>query len=339
MRRIKSFIPAIVYASFAVVLFAIRPLSGAEIVAFPWETVSYIFILFLLEEGIRKEKLALPLFRLLNSIRSTPFLFFVLLSSTFVLSLFLFSFYTVLIIVPFTIELLERANKKKYIPVTTALITLLSSITELFTPFSTANLYLFLQRDRAYSLYMETLLLPFFISLFIVVIEALLIYRKTKGDEIYLHIENEDYWDKDRKGIRILYLAFFLVALFGRRFNTIDLLLVIIATFLILDRTIYSKINWGAFLTLFFIILSSYILGKVNTSMTLNTALTSIVFTRLGAEVAGSASVEAVKSSLTATVFSFSYPFIYGLGETEDKKEFVKDYLLLMIPHLIVCNI
>ncbi len=336
MKKIKAFLPAIFYALSFLVLVIIKPLTGAEIVAFPWKTLSYIFILLLLEEGLRKEKIALPLFRLLNSIRSTPFLFFVLLSSAFILSLFLFDFYTVLILVPFTITLLMAANKNSYIPVTVALITLISTITSLFTPFSTANLYLFLEGDTAYSSYMSTLLPPFFISLLVIIAEALIVYRKTKGDEIYLHIENEEYWDKDRKGIRILYIAFFLVALFGRRFNTIDLLLVIAASFLFLDRSIFRKINWSSFITLFLIMLSSYTLGKTITATKLSLFFSSLVFTRLGTEVAAASAVDSVKASLLSTVVSFSFAFIYALKETKEKKAFAKDYLLLMLPHAVV---
>ncbi len=336
MKKIKAFLPAIFYALSFLVLVIIKPLTGAEIVAFPWKTLSYIFILLLLEEGLRKEKIALPLFRLLNSIRSTPFLFFVLLSSAFILSLFLFDFYTVLILVPFTITLLMAANKNSYIPVTVALITLISTITSLFTPFSTANLYLFLEGDVAYSSYMSTLLPPFFISLLVIIAEALIVYRKTKGDEIYLHIENEDYWDKDRKGIRILYIAFFLVALFGKRFNTIDLLLVIAASFLFLDRSIFRKINWSSFITLFLIMLSSYTLGGIITPSKLSLFFSSLVFTRLGTEVAAASAVDSVKASLLSTVVSFSFAFIYALKETKEKKAFAKDYLLLMLPHAVV---
>ena len=336
MTKIKSFLPPLFYALSALVLIVIKPLSGAEIVAFPWKTMSYLFILLLLEEGLRKEKIALPLFRVLNSICSTPFLFFLLLSSAFVLSLFLFDFYTVLIMVPFTITLLEAANKNSYIPVTVALITLMSTITGLFTPFSTANLYLFLETNTSYSFYMPYLLPPFFISLFVILAEALIVYRKTKGDEIYLHIENEDYWDKDRKGIRILYIAFFLVALFGRRFNTIDLLLVIVASFIFLDRSIFKKIDWPGFITLFLIVLSSYTLGRLITPSKLSTFIFSLVFTRLGGEIAASSTLDGVKASLFSTLVSFSFALIYALKETKEKKAFIIDYLLLMLPHAVV---
>ena len=333
MKKIKEywFIP--LYLAIALALYIMRPLTGDEIVAFPWATVSYIFMLLIVEEGIRKENIALPIFRLLNSIRSTSFLFFVLLSSTFILSLLMFDFMVVLIMVPFTIKLLRESNKEKYTALSTALITLLGTITSLFTPFSTGNLYLFLNRETPYSSYMSSLLPAFFISFAVFVIEAFITLRKTKGDEIYLHIEDEDYWEKERKGIRVLYVAFFLVLLFGRRFNTIDLLLVVALAFIILDRKVYRKVNYPVFITYFLITLSSYILGKIIEPSKGAELVTSVLFTRLGSEIA----FGTITTSLPSTVLSFSFAFIYAIREMkEKKKEFVKDYALLALPLLAV---
>lgn len=333
MKKIKEywFIP--LYLAIAVALYIMRPLTGDEIVSFPWSTVSYIFMLLIVEEGIRKENIALPVFRLLNSIRSTPFLFFVLLSSTFILSLFLLDFMVVLIMVPFTIKLLKESNKEKYTALTVALITLLCIITTLFTPFSIGNLYLFLNRETPYSSYMSSLLPAFFISLVVFVIEAFIALRKTKGDEIYLHIENEDYWEKDRKGIRVLYIAFFLVLLFGRRFNTIDLLLVVALAFIILDRKVYRRVNYPVFITYFLMILSSYILGKMIAPSKGVEILTSVFFTRLGSEIA----YGRITASLPSTILSFSFAFLYAMREMKGKKkEFLKDYLFLALPVLLV---
>lgn len=337
MKKIREYWFIAVYLVFALVLFLIRPLTGEEIVAFPWETLSYIFMLLIVEEGIRKENIVLPLFRLLNSIRSTPFLFLVLLSSSFILSLMMFDFMVVLIMVPFAIRLLKESNKERYTEITVALITLLCSITGLFTPFSTSNLYLFLQRETPYTSYMSSLLPPFFISLAIFILEAVIALRKTKGDEIYLHIENEDYWDKERKGIRILYIAFFLVLLFGRRFNIIDLLLVVALAFIILDRKVYSTVNYPVLITFFLILLSSYILGKIENMRGVWTMLTSLLFTRLGSEVSTGGNVDAVTLSLPSTILSFSFAFTFALREMKGRrKTFVKDYVLLSLPILFV---
>ncbi len=322
------------YLILAVVSLCIHPLTGDEIVSFPWRTAAYIFMLLLIEEGLKREKIALPVFRVLNSVRSTPFMFFLLLLSTFVLSLFFFPFIVVAVMVPFTIRLLEESEKKKYTAVTTALITLLSVITTLFTPFSEANLYLFLESGVSYSSYMKELLPPFSASLGVFAVEAFIVFRKTKGDEIYLHIENEDYWDRERRGMRILYLAFFLVVLFGRRFNTIDLLLVTALALLFLDRRIYREMNWGVAATLILFMISGYTLGK--TALRENrvlTALVSIVFTRLGGLAEGGSTT----ATLPSVVISFSLPLLYAIRETKDeKKEMVKKYALLALPHAVL---
>ncbi len=332
--KIKEYWFLPVYFAFAVSALIIHPLTGEEIVDFPWRTVCYLFMLLLVEEGIRKENIVLPVFRLLNSVRSTPFMFFLLLLSAFLLSLFLFPFMVVLIMVPFTIRLLGESRKEKYTVSAAAMITLISVTSSLFTPFSPANLYLFLDTDVSYTTYMPSLLIPYGISFAICVIEAFVLYRGTKGDEIYLHIENEEYWDRERRGMRILYIAFFLVILFGRRFNTIDLLLVVALAFLILDRGIYKKINWALFLTLASIVLSGYVLSKTGVTENRIIALvTSVLLTRLGSYAAGIGT----EAALPSVILSLSFSFIYALREMkEQRKAFIKEYILLAFPHLIV---
>ena len=332
--KIKEYWFLPLYFVVAVASLVIHPLTGEEIVSFPWRTVCYLFMLLLTEEGMRKENIALPVFRLLNSVRSTPFMFFLLFLAAFLLSLFLFPFLVVLMMVPFTVRLLKESRKEKYTVPAVALITLLSEITTLFTPFSPANLYLFLDTDVSYTTYIPSLLIPFGVSLAVFVIEALIVFRETKGDEIYLHIEDEDYWEKDKRGMRILYTAFFLVILFGRRFNTIDLLLVVAAAFLILDRGIYRRINWALFLTLSSIVLSGYVLSKTNIKDSrILSLLASVLLTRLGATAAGIT----IPQTLPSVILSLSFSFTYALREMKgQKKALAREYILLCIPHLVV---
>ncbi len=322
------------YALLSVILLVIHPLTGEETVAFPWKTACYLFMLLLTEEGMRKENLALPLFRLLNSVRSTPFLLFVLLSSAFILSLFLFDFMAVIILVPFTLTLLKACRKEKYRARCVAMVTLISGITSLLTPFSTANLYLFLDTDASYSTYMPSLLIPFGISGVIIILEAFLVFRETKGDEIYLHIEEEEYWKGEKRGVRILYTAFFLVILFGRRFNTIDLLLVTVLAYLILDREIFRKFNWALFFTLTLILLSGYTLSRMNTpDNRILSLLFSLILTRLGSVTAGIS----LSHSLPCAILTVSFPFIFALRSIkEEKKAFVREYVLLSLPHIVL---
>lgn len=332
--KIKEYWFLPLYFVIAVMTLIIHPLTGEEIVAFPWKTVCYLFMLLLVEEGLRKENIALPAFRVLNSVRSTPFMFFILFLSTFLLSLFLFPFMVVLMMVPFTVRLLKESRKEKYTVPAVALITLLSELTTLFTPFSPANLYLFLDTGVSYATYMPSLLIPYGVSLALFTMEAFIIFRGTKGDEIYLHIEDEDYWDREKRGMRILYLAFFLVILWGRRFNTIDLLLVVAAAFLVLDRGIYRRMNWPIFLTLSLMVLSGYVLSKTNVaSNSILSLLASVLLTRLGSSAASAT----VADTLPSTILSLSFAFIYTLREMkEQRKAFTREYILLCIPHLVV---
>ena len=316
----------------------IRPLTGEEIVSYPWDTLCFIFMFMITAEGIRKEKLALPVFRVLNSVRSTPFLIFLILLSTFAFTLFLPDYAVVLIMLPFVVRLFRESNKAQYTSETVAMIVLLSEITGLVTPYSFGNIPLFYNRETSFSVYASTLLIPFACVLVVFVLEAFILFRKTKGDEIYLHIEKEDYWDNERKGKRILYPAFLIVLLFGRRFNTIDLLIVVALAYVILDREVYRTFNWGYFITVALIITTAYTIGRIIPEGTLSETLISILFTRTGGAVACGNSITAVRHSLPAAVLTFSLPFICALRELEGKerKTFVKEYVLLALPVVIV---
>ncbi len=328
-------IPYLLTAAAALV---IRPLTGEEIVSYPWDTLCFIFMFMITAEGIRKEKLALPVFRVLNSVRSTPFLIFLILLSTFVFTLFIPGCAAVLIMLPFVVRLLGESNKARYTAKTAAMIVLLSEITGLVTPYSYGNIPLFYNRETSFALYASTLLIPFAAVLVVFVIEAFILFGKTKGDEIYLHIEKEDYWESERKGKRILYPAFLIVLLFGRRFNTIDLLLVVALAYVILDREVYRTFNWGMFITLLLIITSAYTLGRIIPESPLSETLISVLFTRTGGAAAYGNSVSAVRHSLPSSVLTFSLSFICALRELEEKekKTFVKEYVLLALPPLAV---
>ena len=331
----------LLYLLTAVTALVIRPLTGEEIVSYPWDTISFIFMFIITAEGIRKEKLALPVFRVLNSVRSTPFLIFLILLSTFVFTLFLPDYAVVLMMLPFVIRLLRESNKAQYTSETVAMIVLLSEITGLVTPYSMGNIPLFYNRGTSFSVYASTLLIPFACVLVVFILEAFILFRKTKGDEIYLHIEKEDYWDNERKGKRILYPAFLIVLLFGRRFNTIDLLIVVALAYIILDREVYKVFNWGYFITAILIITSAYTLGRIIPEGTLAETLISILFTRTGGAVACGNSITAVRHSLPSVVLTFSLPFICALRELEgnERKSFVKEYVLLAIAVLIVLTV
>ncbi len=332
MKRIKEYWFIILYGLFAFLALIINPLSGGEITSLPWRVVAYIFMLLLVEEGMRKEKLLLPLMRVLNSIRETPFLFLVLLLSSFVLSLFLFDFMVILILLPFTIKLLKESNKAQYTASVVALMTLSTVIGGIISPFSPAGLMMLFESEKGFFTLLLSLLPQFLISLFIFIVESLVVLRKAKGDKIYLHIEKEDYWDSGRKGIRILYLAFFLVLVFGVNFNTIDLLLVTLIAFLILEREVYKRINYPVFITILLIMVTGSALKD-----TLPPLILSFLLTRFGALTALGVSESSIVSVLPGALLSLSFAFIYTLRELkEERRAYATNYALLALPHFIV---
>ncbi len=332
MKRIKEYWFIILYGLLALIALIINPLSGGEITSLPWRAAAYIFMLLLVEEGMRKEKLILPLLRVLNSIRETPFLFLVLLLSSFVLSLFLFDFMVILILLPFTIKLLKESNKAQYTASIAALMTLSTVIGGIISPFSPAGLMMLFESEKGFFTLLLSLLPQFLISLFLFIVESLVVLRKAKGDKIYLHIEKEDYWDSGRKGIRILYLAFFLVLVFGVNFNTIDLLLVTLIAFLILERAVYRRINYPVFITILLIMVTGSALKD-----TLPPLILSFLLTRFGALLSLGVNESSIVKVLPGALLSLSFAFIYTLRELkEERRAYVTSYALLSLPHFIV---
>lgn len=333
MKRIKEYWFILFYCVVLCVSLFLSPLSGEDIVSLPWKSLSYIFMLLLVEEGIRREKLLLPLLRVFNSIRETPFLFFTLLLSTFVLALFLFPFMVILIMLPFTIRLLKESNKAQYTIPMAALMTLAATTAGTISPFNAAGLVILFNSSEGFFSLLPSILPQFFISTILFILEALFLLRKARRDEIYLHIEDEDYWDKDRKGIRILYLAFFLVLIFGVNFNTIDLLLVTLVAFLILDRSVYKTIAYSVFVTFVLIALSAAALKNISIA----TLPLSIVLTRFGGLIENGATKNSVVLTLPSAVLSFSFAVLYGKRELKGQtKAYLLTYALLAIPHFLV---
>lgn len=334
MNKLKQYWYLVFFALTTVILFIIHPLSGSELVSLNWQSIITIVILFFLEEGIRKEKLILPLFKVANSVRSLPFLFFLLLLSSFVFSLFIFDFYTVLIFIPFTLKLLKESKKESYAPQLCALITLSSITSNAISPLGEANIYLFSSQDFSLSSFLSSTLPFTIIAIVIFSIEALLALRKSKGEEIYLHIKNEDYWENEKKGLRIFYIAFFLVLVFLRHFNTIDIFIVVALSLLIFDRSIFKKADYSILLTLLFVMLSSSILKLAN--FNLNEVI-SIVLTRLGALTLFGEDKIALNKTLISSFVSISLPLIFAIRELKEKKrEFCISYLLLSLPFILL---
>ncbi len=335
MKKIREygFLPLYLLLSLAV--FFLHPLSGKEVVALPWKTVSYILLFTLVGEGMKKEYLHLPLLKLFNSIRSTPFLFSVILLSTFLLSLILSDYLVIAMLLPFTAELLREARKEKYTIPTAALMTVLSTLTGLISPVSRTGIHILYTEGTGFVSYLEKILLPFSLSLLIFLLEAVLVYRRTRGDEIYLHVENEPYWDKEKRALRILYPSLLLVLIISRRFRAPDIFIIITLILFLFDREVFKKTDWTSFLTVLFILIFSYTLSHILTGGRTEILLSSILMTKDGS-IAAFGPENAARVSLPSAFLPFSFPVLTALRIISDRKSCLKECILLSLPHLFL---
>lgn len=331
METIKKYKESILLFFIALISLFLSPLSSTRFLSFSFKSLSYIFLFFLVEEGIKKENLLLPLFRLLNSTRTTGFLTFVLVLSSFVLSFFIYPIILLSLIIPFVVKLLKVSNKEKYRNSILSLILLSSLSSSLISPFSNMANYIY-YIETSSSLF-SSLIIPFLITFFILIVETAITIRKMNGDEIYLHIEDEEYWDNEKKGIRVFYLAFFVVLFFATRFNAIDLFLVVLFALILFDRKLFKTLDYNLILSVLFlfIIRDSFI----NTQLLNNVprfvmSLLALVFGRI---VTVSFSLEIGLSAL----FLLSYPLFYIASkvEKEERKGFFKTYYSFSLPFFL----
>lgn len=328
MKTIKKYKESLSLLFIALISLFFSPLSSTRFLSFSFKSLSYIFLFILIEEGIKKENLLLPLFRLLNSIRTTGFLTFVLVLSTFVLSFFIYPIILLSLIIPFVVRLIRVSNKEKYKNRILSLILLSSLTSSLISPFS--NMANYIEYTENSTSIFHTLLIPFLLSFLILIVETVLVINKMKGDEIYLHIEDEEYWDNERRGIRIFYLAFFVVLFFATRFNAIDLFLVVLVSLLLFDRKLFKSLSYNLiFSTLFLFIIRDSI---INTALMSNSPrfVMSLLALIMGRILTISFSPEIGLGAL----FLLSYPLCYITSnlEKEERKGFFKTYYSLSLP-------
>lgn len=330
METIKKYKESILLFFIALISLFLSPLSSTRFLNFSFKSLAYIFLFILVEEGIKKENLLLPLFRLLNSIRTTGFLTFVLVFSSFVLSFFIYPIILLSLVIPFVVKLIKVSNKEKYKNRILSLILLASLTSSLISPFS--NMANYIEYTESSSSILHALLIPFLLSLLILIVETGLVIKKMQGDEIYLHIEDEEYWDNERKGIRVFYLAFFVVLFFATRFNAIDFFLVVLVALLLFDRKLFKGLNYNiVFSTLFlFVIRDSLLNTQLSNAPRFVMSLLSLVMGRI-------VTVSFSPKIGLGALFLLSYPLCYITNkiEKEERKSFLKTYYSFSLPFFL----
>ncbi len=244
----------------ALLSFLITPPTGEMIVNLNWSTLSILFMLFAVLEGMKRENSLQAIINLISSIKGTFALSLSLILIIFFLSMFITNDVSLLTFVPITILILKTAEKERYLIPVIVLETIAANLGSMATPFGNPqNLFLY-QRMGISGVDFALSMLPIVIaSLLLLIASTVLLFKGRMHDQIILRPETGK--DIGSKTMRMFYLCLFatvLLTVLGF-FPLVKILLLVLLMLLFFDRSIFKKIDWplmGTFLC-FFIFSSS----------------------------------------------------------------------------------
>jgi Na+/H+ antiporter NhaD/arsenite permease-like protein len=233
----------------------IIPIDKEYINYIGYETLALLFTLMAITAGLRAlglfEKVGFSLLKRLSEIR---LLSLVCVLLCFVSSMFVTNDVALITFVPFAIEVLNMADKKKYMIMVITLMTIAANLGSMITPIGNPhNLYLYeLTEMRIGEFFM--LMLPYTIfSLIVLVIGVFIFVRKDKGEKVSIAEDKNKEFKLGYKGI--IYIGLFVLAVLGV-LKVCPVWLVLVITFivvLIMDRKTILRVDYGLLLTFVFL--------------------------------------------------------------------------------------
>ena len=224
MEKFKSFCKKQIV--FVVALFAsllsliLSPPTGERFISLDWRTLFTLFMLLLVLEGFKKEKMFYPFFCLTDRFKTLKGLTYFLVGVVFFLAPFITNDVSLLTFVPLTIIIFKGIKKEKYLLQTVILENIAAISGAFLTPFGNP--------------------------------QNLFIYTNER-------IEH-DAPDPQNRGLRVFYLALLvllLVEIITRVFNFIDIVIIVLAALLIFDRKVFKKVDYYLLSTFFLFFLFS----------------------------------------------------------------------------------
>ena len=276
-----------------------------------WRTLVTLFLMLTVLEGFKKENIFSPFLRLAARIRHTAWLGLFLVFSVFFSSMFVTNDVSLIIFVPLTIYLFRAAKKERYILPLLAMENIAAVRGSLLTPFgSPQNLFIFGKSGVSagrFIAYMAPLCL---LSGILLAVFVLFLFRKDVKEQTALP---EDAFPaslpRERKGIRVLYLALFCAVLFmivSRTAFWLPAAGAAAVLLLIFDRKVFVKTDYVLLVTfLCFFIFSSAVAKNPDVAGFLTRAVA-------GREYFGSILVSQVISNVPAAIVL--YPFAENRG-------------------------
>lgn len=366
MRRLLTFFKneamftiALVCALLSVVFTA----PSAEIIySLNWTTLIILFMLFTVLEGMKRENLLQPVISIVSCIRGTFALSSALIAIVFLLSMFITNDVALLTFVPITILILRTAEREKYIIPVVALETIAANLGSMATPFGNPqNLFLY-QKMEAESTEFILMMLPLvLISLALLAISTILLFRKKMKDEIILRPEAPEY--SGDKAMKMFYLCLFFVVL-ATVLGALPVPYIFMMFSLMIiffDRKILKAVDWplmGTFLSFF--VFSSAIAGNEKVAGLLssivsgNEFLSGLLLSQVISNVPAAILLEPFAENIKALLYGVD---VGGLGTLvaslaslisfrcytkeypQKKGEFIKVFTLYNIAFLIVLSL
>ena len=365
MEKIKSFCKK--QSVFVVSLFAalvslvISPPDAARILSLDWKTLFTLFMLLLVLEGLKKENMFLPFFRLTSRFNTVKSLSYFLVGVVFFLAPFITNDVSLVTFVPLTILIFRHIEKEKYtLPI--VILENIAAITGAFlTPFGNPqNLYIYANTSVSASSFILHMVPMWLTGLLGLILGVNFVFRKNPKEAIYEHKVIEGEYDPSRRGYRVFYLfllLLLLVQITSGLFNFIDITAIVLVALLVFDRTLFKKVDYFLLSTFFFFFLFSSSIGSnpkigefLSSHVAGNEYWWGLGVSQIISNVPGTALLHPFSENITALLYGVNAAgmgtivgslaslitfSIYTKAYPEEKKSFLKYFHLFSLCFLV----
>ena len=266
MKKINSFIKKQIV--FVVSLFAalfsllVSPPTPERFLSLDWRTLFTLYMLLLVLEGFKKEKMFYPFFKLTDRFKTIKGLSLFLVAVVFFLAPFITNDVSLVTFVPLTILIFKGIRKEKHLLEIVILENIAAISGAFLTPFGNPqNLFIYTNTAVSPTSFILHMVPMWSVGLIGLYFAVSFVFRKDPKEPIYLD-ESIDHESPapDKRGLRIFYLALLfllLIEIITRIFNFIDIVMIVLAALLIFDRKVFKKVDYYLLSTFFFFFLFS----------------------------------------------------------------------------------
>ena len=266
MKKINSFLKKQIV--FVVSLFAalfsllVSPPTPERFLSLDWRTLFTLYMLLLVLEGFKKEKMFYPFFKLTDRFKTIKGLSLFLVAVVFFLAPFITNDVSLVTFVPLTILIFKGIRKEKHLLEIVILENIAAISGAFLTPFGNPqNLFIYTNTAVSPTSFILHMVPMWSVGLIGLYFAVSFVFRKDPKEPIYLdeRIDHESP-DPDKRGLRIFYLVLLfllLIEIITRIFNFIDIVMIVLAALLIFDRKVFKKVDYYLLSTFFFFFLFS----------------------------------------------------------------------------------